>query len=60
MTTRNREIVTINHQPTIDDACGSYKFIDVQGRYWGHWYVGVNWAGQKFVAEADPRDGVPW
>lgn len=53
-------MTTINRKPTVEDPCGPYKFIDDAGKYWGCFYVGLNWAKQKFVAEADERDGLPW
>lgn len=56
----NNTILTVNRKPTIDDACGSYKHVDDNGIYWGHWYIGFTWDRVKFIAEADPRDGKPW
>lgn len=50
----------ISRKPTTKDIDGSYRFVDDQGLYWGCWYVGENWRGERFVAEADPRDGLPW
>lgn len=50
----------INRRPTVSDKFGSYKFIDNNGIYWGTYYVGKNWCGDVFVAEADPRDGLPY
>ena len=55
-----REIKTINRKPTLEDDCGSYRLINDAGIYLGTFYVGFNWAKQKFVAEADPVDGLPW
>ena len=52
-------IKTVSSKPTPDHDKGTYKVIK-DGIYWGHYYVGQNWAGDKFVAEADPRDGLPW
>ncbi len=53
-------IKQINYTPSVKDNCGSYKVIDPAGKYWGHYYVGLAWTGEKFVASADPRDGRPW
>ena len=53
-------MITLNRKPTINDSFGSYRFVDDSGIYWGTYYVGKNWCGDIFVAEADPRDGLPW
>lgn len=53
-----RQVTTIDRKPTTADPCGTYKVVKA-GLYWGHWYVGINWCREKFVAEADPRDGLP-
>lgn len=50
----------VNRPPTLDDKDGSYCVVDDNGLYWGCYYVGNNWAEQRFVASADPRDGLPW
>jgi hypothetical protein len=50
----------INRIPEETDCCGSYKVVDENGIYWGTYYVGKNWCGEKFVASADSRDGLPW
>lgn len=50
----------IDRKPTVADPHGCYEYIGKDGRYYGHWYVGRNWAGERFVASADPRDGLPW
>ena len=50
----------INRRPTLDDPDGSYRHVDDAGLYWGCWYVGRAWTGERFVAEADPRVGYPW
>ena len=60
LATKVRVIVEIDRKPTVGDHPGSYRFIDDTGLYWGCWYVGKNWCGEKFVASADPRDGLPW
>jgi hypothetical protein len=52
--------ILINRKPTESDPDGTYKVIDSNGLYWGHWYVGSDWTRTKFVAAADPRDGLPW
>jgi hypothetical protein len=54
------KLTTIDRKPTLQDECGSYRHIDAAGLYWGCYYIGFNWAGRKFVAEADERDGLPW
>ena len=54
------ELIPINRKPTLDDPDGSYRFVDDNGLYWGCWYVGKAWYGERFVAAADPRDGYPW
>lgn len=60
MKTNNAIKVTmLDRRPTTDDPCGTYKIIK-EGIYWGHWYVGINWCNDKFVAEADPMTGHPW
>lgn len=51
--------MTLNRRPTIDDECGTYMVI-IDGKYWGHYFVGRAWHGQKFVSEADQADGLPW
>lgn len=53
-------MTTLNRYPTTDDAPGSYLYVDDNGIYWGHFYVGTNWCGEKFVTDADPSDGLPW
>jgi hypothetical protein len=50
----------INRYPTIEDPAGSYRFIDDNGIYWGTFYVGTNWCGERFVTDADPSDGLPF
>lgn len=52
--------ILISRKPTTKDPDGSYKFVDDKGIYWGHYYVGEAWTGDRFVAEADPRDGLPY
>lgn len=56
----NANLKVIDRKPTIEDACGSYRVVDANGLYWGCYYIGFNWCGEKFVAEADPEDGRPW
>ena len=53
-------VVEIDRKPTVDDPKGSYRWVSSDGLYWGCWYVGETWYGSKFVASADPRDGLPW
>lgn len=48
----------IDRRPTIDDPIGAYKII-IDGIFWGHFCVGKNWAGQRYVSACD-TDGVPW
>ncbi len=53
------QFIRIDRKPNATDADGTYKLIK-DGKYWGTYYVGVAWIGERFVAEADPRDGKPW
>ena len=53
------DVIATARKPTAQDASGSYRVVDSAGIYWGTNYVGVNWCGEKFVTEADSRDGLP-
>lgn len=49
----------LNRRPTLEDGDGSYSLIDDDGLYWGEWYVGRAWHGERFVAPASSHDGLP-
>jgi hypothetical protein len=50
----------VPEKPTPDMPIGTYKVVDADGLYWGHYFIGINWANQRYVAEANPADGFPW
>lgn len=54
-----RTLIEVSAMPTVASPEGTYIIIR-DGIFWGHFYVGSNWAGEKFIARADPRDGFPY
>jgi len=50
--------IVVRTIPTPDYPNGTYKVIQ-DGMFWGLYYVGQNWLGERFVADADERDGKP-
>ena len=43
---------TVSETPTINDPLGIYKLVS-NGLYFGHFQVGKNWCGEKYVRKVN-------